>query len=148
MSDSPENKKQQIKDLDGLAYWIGSVDTTLNTLTNLLQDLIKAEDSKWDEFRRWRDTVNQRLADGSKTMSEQSSQIALLVDNIERLKGGVHDHVQNVNIHKEHKNRNGNDNLKQYVSWTWIRDKILVPVVVWGIILFLGYLVVNSIQIQ
>jgi len=135
----PKKTDPKAHETNGLAYWIGSVDATLANLTNMMRDFISSEDKRWSEFRGWRDTVNKRLAQGAEHMSSHDAKLVKMEKDCDDLKDEIREHIKNANIKSSI--------VEKYVSWPWIRDKILVPVVVWGIILFFVYLATNQISL-
>jgi len=126
-----------------LAFWMGEINTKVTNLTHMLTQLVDSEASKWEAFSKWRDTVNERLAAGAEKftsveleLNDQQGQIAELREMFTR-------HLEIV----QPKPKSAEDVLKQFVSWPWLLENLLVPVLRWGIILFLGYIVITAIPI-
>ena len=140
-------KESRNDEKDTLQYWVGSVDATLANLTMVIREFIRDETTRWDEFRLWRDAVNSSLSRGDEQSRNHGDAIRNLEKSDQEMILQFMEHKKDAEAH--HKvEANNVDRLAQFVTWSWIRDKIIVPVIVWGIIFLLGYLVVNAIPMQ
>jgi hypothetical protein len=110
-------------------YWMGVVETQLTSIQDMLETLTDVQEKNWTEFRAWRNAVDARLAQGSVNFENHGRRLGE-VETAIRKNPGL---------------KNGDN--EKFVSWPWIRDKILVPVVVWAILIVLGLALVYAVPI-
>jgi len=114
---------QDAKDME---YWRGMTDQCLETMQkNLgeLKDMVEALQKDFTAMRRdlseWRSNTENRLASGSVRFDMTEKRL----DQTEtRL------HVVETIVKK-----NGNDK-KQFGSWDWFRDELIMPVIKWALL--------------
>jgi len=145
MSDNPGRPFDDEISPTQLAFWMGEINTKVSTLTNMLASLVSSESTKWEAFSKWRDNVNIRLSQGAEKMSAMDSEIHDQQDQITELRLALTTHLQALEMNG--KPRSTEEVLKQFVSWPWLLENILVPILRWALILLLTYVVISAIPI-
>lgn len=135
-----EHKPEKVRDFNDLGYWIGSVNTTLTFLVQSVERFIQEEAVKWKEFSKWRDTTNSRLAQGSEHLAEHDRRLDTVESNFKSLIADLRTHAKNKEIHMDEK-------VEKYISWPWVLDNILLPVLRLIIAAFVIYVIVNAVPL-
>lgn len=102
--------------MQSLEYWMGKVDATLAEVKRSIEALAASDKRNWNEFHIWRRGVDDRLGQGTMKFDEHEKRLSEHEKRLHRL--------EQIHISGE------DDDNERYVSWPWIRDKIIVPVVV------------------
>lgn len=143
MSDDINNKisaSRAISERD-LYYWMGKVDSQLQNLQIMMEKLIDTDKGKWSEIKSWQAGVDKQLQSGIRHFAILDSKVDRNSNDIKEIECAL----------KEHEGDNGNSgkgsNGSKYVSWPWLLEKILVPVIVWGIIILLGLAAANALPL-
>lgn len=112
-------------------YWRGRVDAQLENI----QEMLRVQITHWAELQAWRADTDRRLERGAQHFVSHDGRIDILENSLK-------EHRENIT---RHVSENHNE---KYLTWPWIMDNIIIYVIRWGLILFLGYLIVNAIQVS
>jgi hypothetical protein len=95
------------------AYWMGEVDTKLKELIKKFDDFIDSDTKRWIELRAWQQTVEHRLTNGTRVFEDHDKRL-MRIEGTDPDKTGI-------------------------VTFPWIRDKILIPALVYSLTLIIAY---------
>ena len=107
-----------------IVYWMGRVDGALNEFRSLFKQYVVTNEQNWTDERGWRTTVNNALANLNSRLSVLEGKITMLSQPKEPEKESDDKHVDETDVEKV------------AITWKWVVDKLLVPIVT-TIVIFL-----------
>lgn len=110
---------------DDLKYWMGVVDTRLTTLQSLIEGLVNTNKDNWAEFHAWRKGVDERLAIGSTRFEAHEKRLTEVEEDIRILQCN-----QMARIEKNGEAKGKDDEDEKFITWSWVRDKLLMPILI------------------
>jgi hypothetical protein len=116
----PESRPEGEQPMTNEWYWRGSVDQQLRNMQGMLREIATCIDVDNRDHREWRENLT--------GWREEVEEWRVSVDRrLDMAAGGHHPSTD--------------DNNKQFISWEWVRDKLLLPILITGLTLFLFTLV-------
>ena len=118
-----------------VTYWMGVVDTRLTTMQDLIKNLVQDIRENSTEVKAWRQNVEERLAAGNAQFERHDQKLADHTDRIRSLEDDVRilQSNQMARIEKNGKTEKGGEEGEKderFVTWSWVRDKLIMPVVI------------------